>query len=136
MVEKKQCTICNIDVSKSNWSKHLKSKKHTNAAAAAIVVHTKLKRCVFCNIEIPENDWNDHLKLPSHKKNLGLFKKQIVCSNVKRKRKRHFEDIEFETNDYIVKKSEEALEKCFLTVRIIPKIDVDSVDVLTQEFPS
>ncbi len=27
MTEKRRCDICNLDVSKTNWSKHIKTKK-------------------------------------------------------------------------------------------------------------
>jgi len=28
MENNKRCDICNLEISKSNWSKHLKTKKH------------------------------------------------------------------------------------------------------------
>ncbi len=31
MTEKRRCDICNLDVSKTNWSKHIKTKKHLEA---------------------------------------------------------------------------------------------------------
>ena len=34
-----------------------------------------------------------------------------------------------------LKKSEEALEKCFLTIRVTPKHEINSVDVLIHELP-
>jgi hypothetical protein len=38
-------------------------------------------------------------------------------------------------NDCIVKKSEEALEGCFLTLRITPKYEISSVQFLMEELP-
>jgi hypothetical protein len=34
MVEKRRCNVCNIGVSKTNWSKHIKTKIHLNAEQA------------------------------------------------------------------------------------------------------
>ncbi len=31
MEQNRRCDICNIEISKSNWSKHIKTKKHLNA---------------------------------------------------------------------------------------------------------
>ena len=71
-----------------------------------------------------------YLKSTCHKNNTKLIKdkiKQKVKSfNVIRQRRRNFQDIDFETDDYIVKKWEEALEGCFLTLRITPKNDTNS----------
>ncbi len=96
-----------------------------------------LKHCGICNVDMPENEWINHLKSPSHKRNTKLIKnilkEKVGLFNIKRQRKRNFQDIDFETNDYIVKKSEEALEKCFLTLRITPKNDIESVNVLIEE---
>jgi glucose-6-phosphate isomerase len=82
---------------------------------------------------------NDHLKSNIHKNNTKLLqnklKQKVKSFNIRRQRKRHFDDIDFETDDYIVKKSEEALEKCFLTLRITPKNEVNSVNVLIEELP-
>ena len=63
------------------------------------------------------------------------LKEKVRSFNIRRQRKRNFQDIDFETNDYIVKKSEEALEKCFLTLRITPKNEINSVNVLIEELP-
>jgi len=144
--EKRRCDICNIEVSKTNWSKHIKTKKHlvseSNYRSLEAVQEQReviseevlLKYCGICNVDIPENEWTNHLKSPSHKKNTkslkDKLKEKVRSINIRKQRKRNFEDLDFETDDYIVQKSEEALEGCFLTLRIIPKNDVESVGVL------
>ncbi len=74
----------------------------------------QIKHCGICNDVVPENEWSEHLKSLSHKKNTKLIKdelkEKVRSFNIRRLRKRNFQDIDFETNDYIVKKSEEALE--------------------------
>jgi hypothetical protein len=40
-----------------------------------------------------------------------------------------------ETDEYKVIKSEEALEGCFLTLRIEPNINIDNIDILTEDLP-
>jgi hypothetical protein len=126
------------------WGKHIKTKKHLNAVQAKQreVISDEglpIKHCGICNIDVPENEWINHLKSPSHKRNTKLIKnilkEKVGLFNIRRQRKRNFQDIDFETNDYIVKKSEEALEKCFLTLRITPKNDINSVNVLIEELP-
>jgi len=49
--------------------------------------------------------------------------------------KRHFNATDFETDDYIVMKSEEALEGCFLTLRIEPKREINNIDILVRDLP-
>ncbi len=99
----------------------------------------QIKRCGICNVDVLENEWIKHLKSASHKRNTKLIKdklKQKVRSfNIRRLRRRNFQNIDFETNDYIVKKSEEALEGCFLTLRITPKYEISSVQILMEELP-
>jgi hypothetical protein len=86
-----------------------------------------------------ENEWNQHLKSDNHKKNTKLIKdklnKKIRHFNLIKARKRHFNDLDFETDDYIVNKSEEALEQCFLTLRITPKNYINNINVLIEELP-
>jgi hypothetical protein len=98
-----------------------------------------IKHCGICNVDVPENDWTNHLKSSSHKKNTKLIndklKEKVRSFNTRRLRKRNFEDIDLETNDYIIKKSEEALEGCFFTLRIAPKNEVNSVYVLIEQLP-
>ncbi len=86
-----------------------------------------------------ENEWSEHLKSLSHKNKTKLIKDKLKGKlesfNIRKQRLRHFNDLDFETDDYIVKKSEEALEKCFLTLRITPKNNINSVNVLIEELP-
>jgi hypothetical protein len=144
----KRCDICNVEISKTNWSKHIKTKKHLEGIRDFIQrevnegstnEEVQIKHCGICNVVVAENEWSEHLKSTSHKNNTKLIKdkiKQKVSSfNVIRQRRRNFQDIDFETNDYIIKKSEEALEKCFLTLRITPKNDINSVYVLKEKLP-
>jgi hypothetical protein len=130
----KRCDICNVDV----WGNHIKTTKHLNAVQARRE-RVQINHCGICNVDVLENEWNNHLKSPSHKRNTKLIKnklkEKVRSIKIRRLRKRNFDDIDFETDDYIVKKSEEALEKCFLTIRITPKNEVNSVDVLMEELP-
>jgi hypothetical protein len=145
MDEKRRCDTCNVEISKTNWSKQTKTKKHLEAVQKQREVNERsdegvqINRCEICNLDVPENERSGHLKSPSHKRSTKLIKdklkEKVRSFNVRRQRKRNFQDIDFETNDYIVKKSEEALEGCFLTLRITPKNEVNSVYVLIEELP-
>ena len=167
-----RCDICNKEISKSNWSKHIKTKKHKrnndkiqkHCGICNILVlenefyhhiksnlhksNTKLikdeinniqKYCGNCKILVFKKQWNDHLKSINHKNNIKLFqdklKQKVRSFNIEKQRKRHFNDLDFETDDYIVKKSEEVLERCFLTLRITPKNDISSIQILMEELP-
>jgi hypothetical protein len=143
MEQNRRCDICNVEIFKTNWSKHVKTKKHLDAVQTRREVNERsdneiqIKLCGICNIDVPENEWIKHLKSHSHKGNTKLIKnklkEKVRSFNIRRQRKRNFQNIDFETNDYIVKKSEEALEGCFSTLRITPKNEVDSVYVLIKE---
>jgi hypothetical protein len=142
MAEKKRCDVCNIEVSSSNWSKHIKSRKHLsfiNVESQENYNSNKKITCRYCNETIPENKWLEHLKSESHKKKTKLFRENLKRKHksikIINKRKRHFNDLDFETDDYIVMKSEEALEKCFLTLQVTPKHDINNVDILIDEIP-
>ena len=56
---------------------------------------------------VAENEWSEHLKSTSHKNNIKIIKDKIKekvgLFNIKRERKRNFNDLDFETDDYIVK---------------------------------
>jgi uncharacterized protein YaeQ len=75
----------------------------------------QIKRCGICNVDVPENEWSDnehkrsawikHLKSPSHKRNTKLIKDKLkvkVRSFSVRRLRRNFQNIDFETNDYII----------------------------------
>jgi hypothetical protein len=115
MSEKRRCNVCNLDVSKTNWSKHIKTKKHLVAESnyhsldAEQEGQVPTKHCVICDVDVPENEWINHLKSTSHKNNTELLKEKLKekvrSLNIKKLRKRRkFEDINFETDDYIIKK--------------------------------
>jgi hypothetical protein len=139
MDEKRRCDTCNVEISKTNWSKHIKTKKHLAGISDSTRREVnersdegvEIKRCGICNVVVPENEWTNHLKSPSHKRSTksikDKLKEKVRSFNIRRQRKRNFQDKDFEKNDYIVKKSEEALEGCFLTLRITPKNEVNSV---------
>jgi hypothetical protein len=71
--EKIRCDICNKEISKSNWNKHIKTKKHLEKTRIE-------KYCLICNTIISENEWISHIKSKFHKKNRKLFKKKLKKS--------------------------------------------------------
>ena len=44
-----KCYICNLEISKTNWSKHIKTKKHLNNISKPHDDDIK-KHCGICNI--------------------------------------------------------------------------------------
>ncbi len=105
----KQCDICNKEISKSNWSKHIKTKKHIDNTLLQrnnqneIQRNNIQKQCEICNILIFENEWNDHLKSVNHKNKTKLLqnklKEKVKSFNIRKQRLRHFDDLDFETDD-------------------------------------
>jgi hypothetical protein len=77
--------------------------------------------CGICNLDVLENVWIKHLKSSSHKRNTKLIKNQLKekvrSFNIRRQRKRNFQDIDFGTNDYIVKKIRRCVRKVFLNIK-------------------
>ncbi len=63
MERNKRCHLCNVEISKSNWSKHIKTKKH---------LANIRRNCIICNVLIREDEWNNHIKSRFHKKNRKL----------------------------------------------------------------
>ena len=118
MTNKKRCNVCIKEISSSNWSKHIKSKIHQDCQQREPLEHQQRQtvHCWIFNVEIDQNTWLDHLKSSSHKKFTKIFKSNLPKMTNKRK----FESYNFETDDYLVKKSEEALEGCFLTLKVEP----------------
>ncbi len=151
--DEKHCRICNVLIREDEWNNHIKSRFHKknrklfrkNLKKKAKPIINRLRRnirveekhCRICNVLIREDEWNDHLKSITHKNKTKLLqnklKEKVKSFNIRKQRLRHFNDLDFETDDYIVKKSEEALEGCFLTLRITPKNDISSVNVLIEE---
>src|SRR6266487_3420363 len=136
MDKKKVCSVCVKEVSSSNWRKHLKSKRHQDQVRRQT---DRQLHCWICDMVVDRNDWLDHLNSSSHNRNTkilrdNLLKKDKGVSSA-RTNKRKFETHYFETDQYIVEKSEEALEGCFLTLRVTPKREIGSVLVIKEELP-
>jgi hypothetical protein len=70
MERKKRCHLCNVEISKSNWSKHIKTKKHLNnlRSEESNAERREEKHCRICNVLIREHEWNKHIKSRFHKK--------------------------------------------------------------------
>ena len=134
MERNKRYHLCNVEISKLNRSKHIKTKKHLDN------LRSEEKHCRICNVLIREHEWNNHLKSITHKNKRKLFqnklKEKVKSFNIRKQRLRHFNNLDFETDDYIVMKSEEALEGCFLTLQVRPKHEINNVDILIQELPN
>ena len=76
----------------------------------------------------------DHLeKTPKSPINNKITEKSDNAEHMKL-HKRTFKNVE-EIDDYIIEETDEALEKCFLTLRLSPKNKVISVYVLMDELP-
>jgi hypothetical protein len=114
---KKRCEICNKEISKTNWSRHIKTNKHlegireneqSESNERSEFERSEIKHCVVCDIDILNNDWNEHLKSLSHKNNTRSIKKlirnKVKSFSIIRHRRRNFLDFDFETDDYIIKK--------------------------------
>jgi hypothetical protein len=128
MLVKKRCDICDKEVSLGNWSKHIITTKHKNLLK---IQEQRLVYCRICDVRVDRDTWTDHLKSSSHKRNANVFRSKLPKPSNKRKCMKY----DFVTDDYIVAKSEEALEGCFLTLRVTPRHDIVSVSVLIEELP-
>jgi hypothetical protein len=71
---KRRCTKCNVELSKSNWSAHLKTKKHfkndpeqTIKPGRHRTSNIPTKRCPACDVEII--NWSRHLKTKKYLEN-------------------------------------------------------------------
>jgi DNA-directed RNA polymerase subunit N (RpoN/RPB10) len=100
MVVKVRCHLCEVDISKTNWSKHIKTQKHlfrvsslcsdTFADTSYVTENREnietyeieTKFCSFCN-ETISKDWIAHLKSIKHKKNKKLFTDEIKAKHKK-----------------------------------------------------
>jgi hypothetical protein len=96
---KKRCEICNKEISKTNWSKHIKSRKHLSFISQTPLDNVESQENYNPNILLPQNtckycgnetitenqfseteylrNWNDHLKSVSHKNNTKLFRENL-----------------------------------------------------------
>ncbi len=75
-MEKKRCNICGVDVSGNNWSRHVRSKKHTVCSAPS-APEQFLRYCNVCDSDIVDTEWLLHTKTSGHKKNAELFLQKI-----------------------------------------------------------
>ncbi len=71
-----RCEICNKEISKSNWSKHIKTKKHLDNIRRSESPGDE-KHCRICNVLIREDEWNNHIKSRFHKKIENCLEKII-----------------------------------------------------------
>jgi len=121
-MDAKFCSICNINILKKNYSRHLKSPKHL------------------------ENSQEPHVQVvptistePTIQSNISTETIDPIESSIsvrtRKTNKRNFINYNFENDDYIVRESEEALEGCFLTLRIELKKD-NNIEILTKELPN
>lgn len=55
----KHCDICNIDIMKKNWSRHLKTKKHSKNDKIESEIKVRKYKCEHCNLELSsrQNLW-------------------------------------------------------------------------------
>jgi hypothetical protein len=119
MEQNRRCDICYVEISKTNWSKHIKTKKHLDAKQAeqsSLGIRdsarrevnegtdgVQIKRCGICNIDVNivneqgnvlEKVWIKHLKSHSHKRNTKLIKnilkEKVRSFNIRRQRKKKF----------------------------------------------
>jgi hypothetical protein len=73
---KRRCTKCNAEITKTNWSRHLKTKKHlendpdqTIRPGQYRTSNMPTKQCEACNAEITKTNWSRHLKTKTHLEN-------------------------------------------------------------------
>ncbi len=60
MEQNRRCDICNREISKTNWSKHIKTKKHLRVEQEQREVNdgVPIQRCDICNDDV----WGKHIK--------------------------------------------------------------------------
>ncbi len=67
------CTICNIELSKKHFNKHLNTQKHKDKENGIEIDYSKdetKKLCELCNCYITKKHFNQHIKTPKHQNNL------------------------------------------------------------------
>lgn len=70
MVELKYCNTCDKNISRSNWSHHVKTSKHLG-----IKNNPNLIYCSKCHKNVSRHNWTKHTKT---KKHMGIFKLKNV----------------------------------------------------------
>lgn len=85
---KKFCDDCKKEIAKTNWSKHIKTKKHVGERPNSSS-HDK-KFCDDCNKEITKTNWSRHAKTKKHlggciTKQCGTTKYCNCCNKVLKK---------------------------------------------------
>jgi hypothetical protein len=117
------CNICNINILKKNFKRHELSQKHSDNKNKRKRKFEQLKREVLSEFDTLERNHED-ISPQEIKKELKKVFTNIITN------KRKFETTYFENDEYKVIKSEEALEGCFLALRIEPKINIDNIEIL------
>jgi hypothetical protein len=70
-----------------------------------------------------------------HKNNAQLFLQKLKDKLPKKTNKRTFQKIELENDKYTIEETDQALEGCFLTIRLIPQEEIASIQVFIEELP-
>jgi hypothetical protein len=82
MEQNRWCDICNIEISKTNWSKHIKTKKHLRVEQEQRGVNdgpnegVPIQRCDICNDDV----WGKHIKTKKHL-NVMQARREVVQIN-------------------------------------------------------
>lgn len=133
----RSCPLCDKEILKKDFEKHMQT-KHSNDNLEYSIrnLYENYRSCPFCNKEVLKTDFEKHMQIKHNTDYYLNANNRLPFKSKKDKKsnKRNF-DINFETKDYIVFKSEEALEKCFVTLRISPKNEIGNVNILEDEIP-
>jgi predicted nucleic acid-binding Zn-ribbon protein len=70
-----------------------------------------------------------------HKNNAQLFLQKLKDKLPKKTNKRTFQKIVLENDKYTIEETDQALEGCFLTIRLIPQEEIASIQVFIEELP-
>ena len=165
----KHCDLCNVNITKKNWSRHRQSASHKNKEE----INTDNNTIFLDNLPFKDEDIEIEIRLKSPykkelkkwpilsilKKDLENYFKQklpdakVIPGKVYRKckscgklyhKKDYSEHMKLHTrkfknpqeiSDYVIEETDEALEKCFLTLRATPQKEINSVYVLMEELP-
>jgi len=120
----KFCSICNTNILKKNYSRHLRSPKHLKNLENTQEPHVPVEISIPTEQTIQSSIPTESTIQPS------------ISLKIKKTNKRNFINYNFENDDYIISESEEALEGCFLTLRIQLKKDINNVEILIVELPN
>jgi hypothetical protein len=159
-MNRKFCIVCNNDILKKHYARHERTQKHLNNLRTNSN-NINLIDEEISNSNIPHpikpllfkppvkeskddfekikqeilNEFDDLIKNYREVPKEVLMKElKNVFTNIKTN-KRNFDSFYFEDEKYLVRKSEEALEGCFLTLRIEMKQKIENIEVLTEDLP-